>query len=379
MPGSTQPLWDSLASQVDSGWCPGLVAGVRIAGMTEVRAFGALDTAGTAPVTADTPFRISSLSKLIGGALALDLVAEGRLNLDDDVSRWLPGLGGLRVLASPDAPLSVTVPVRGPVTLRHLLTLTAGFGIDFEQTPYSAATRELLWGPNPPDMDPDTYLARLVELPLAAQPGQRWMYHSGADLLSVLLAKVAGKPVSELLAERVTGPFGLTGTGFPTGREQFPAVYRAEADRLVEAEDYRDVFSTPPRFESLAGGMVSTVPDYLAFLAALADDVLLPAGFAAEMASAQLVGSQRAGFAQLAGPEESWGYMTAVQTEPGAPWSEPGMWGWSGGSGTSAAVYPNGDIGVVFTQRFISGPNDSFDWFWKPFGTVRSPHRGSGS
>ncbi|MFF3039819.1 serine hydrolase, partial [Arthrobacter citreus] len=117
---------------------------------------------------------------------------------------------------------------------------------------------------------------------------------------------------------------------------------------------------------------VSTVPDYLAFLAALADDVLLPAGVAAELASDQLVGSQRAGFAEMAGPVQSWGYMTAVQTEPGDPWSEPGMWGWAGGSGTSAAVYPNGDIGVVFTQRFMSGPQDSFDWFWEPFGRVRA-------
>ncbi|MGW9405879.1 serine hydrolase domain-containing protein [Arthrobacter sp. NPDC055585] len=378
MPGSMQPLWDSLALQVESGWCPGLVAGVRIGGQTEVRAFGSLDTSGSAPVTPDTPFRISSLSKLIGGALALDQVAEGRLGLDDDVSRWLPGLGGLRVLASPDAPLSVTVPVRGPVTLRHLLTFTAGFGIDFGATPYSAATRDLLWGPNPPDMDPDTYLARLVELPLAAQPGQRWMYHSGADLLSVLLAKVAGKPVSDLLAERITGPLGLSATGFPSGGEQFPAAYLSEAGRLVEAEDYRDAFSIPPRFESLAGGMVSTVPDYMAFLAALADDVLLPAGVAAEMASDQLVGSQRGGFTEMSGPAESWGYMTAVQTEPGAAWSEPGMWGWAGGSGTSAAVYPNGDIGVVFTQRFMSGPQDTFDWFWEPFGQVRTAVRGGG-
>lgn len=376
MPGSTQPLWDSLAAQVESGWCPGLVAGVRIGGMTEVRAFGSLDTSGTAPVTPDTPFRIASLSKLIGGALALGLVAEGRINLDDDVSRWLPALGGLRVLASPDAPLSVTVPARGPLTLRHLLTLTAGFGIDFDETPYAAATRDLLWGPNPPYMDPETYLARLAELPLAAQPGQRWMYHSGADLLSVLLTKITDKTVSGLLAERITGPWGLTGTGFPTGHEQFPAVYHVDAGGLAEAEDYRDAFSAPPRFESLAGGMVSTVPDYLAFLAALADDVLLPAGFAAQMASDQLVGSQRAGFAQMAGPVDSWGYLTAVQTERGEPWTEPGMWGWSGGSGTSAAVYPNGDLGVVFTQRFLSGPQESFDWFWKPLGQVRAAVRG---
>ncbi|MFW0769281.1 serine hydrolase domain-containing protein [Arthrobacter koreensis] len=378
MPVSLQPLWDSLASQVESGWCPGLAAGVRIGGETEVRAFGTLDVQGTAPVRPNTPFRIASLSKLVGGALALDQVAEGRLTLDDDISRWLPGLGDLRVLASPDAPLSVTVPVRGPVTLRHLLTLTAGFGIDFGDTPYSRATRELLWGPNPPDMDPDTYLARLAELPLAAQPGQRWMYHSGADLLSVLLAKIAGKPLSQLLVERITGPFGLDGTGFPTGEENFPAVYQEEDGALVEAGAYRDAFSAPPQFESLGGGMVSTVPDYVAFLSALTDDVLLPAGTAASMAADHLTGSQRAGLTEMAGPGQGWGYMTAVQTEPGAAWSEPGMWGWAGGSGTSAAVYPNGDIGVVFTQRLMSGPQDSFDWFWEPLGRVRAALRSSG-
>lgn len=372
MPGSTQPLWEAMASQVSSGWCPGLVAGVRIGGHTEVRAFGTLAVAGTAAVTPDTPFRISSLSKLIGGALALDLVAEGRLGLDDDVSRWLPGLGALRVLASPDAPLAVTVPARSPVTLRHLLTLTAGFGIDFGQTPYAAATRELLWGPTPPDMDPDEYLSRLAALPLAAQPGQRWMYHSGADLLSVLVSRVAGKSVGEVLAERITGPLGLDHTGFPTGGEQFPAAYQFDGEALVEAGSYQDAFAAPPRFESLAGGLVSTVPDYLLFLAALADDVLLPAGLGAQMTSDQLTEGQRTGFAELAGPEESWGFMSAVQTGPGAGWSEPGMWGWAGGSGTSAAVYPNGDIGVVFTQRFMGGPQDSFDWFWEPFGSIRN-------
>ena len=192
MPGSTQPLWDALSAQVSSGWCPGLVAGVRIAGETEVRAFGALDTARTAPVLPSTPFRISSLSKLFGGALALDLVAEGRLRLDDDVSRWLPGLGGLRVLASPDAPLSVTVPVRGPVTLRHLLTFTAGFGIDFGETPYSAATRGLLWGPNPPDMDPDTYLAT---------PG--FGAAGGLPLALVALLGAETVPGAELVADAV--------------------------------------------------------------------------------------------------------------------------------------------------------------------------------
>ena len=371
MPGIAKPLWDRLAQTVSFGWCPGLVAGVRINGETEIFATGSLDMGGTALMDEDTPFRISSLSKPVGGALALSLLADGTLELDEDVSRMFPALGHLRVLATPDAPLSVSVPARGPITVRHLLTFTAGFGIDFAPTPYAAATRELLWGPNPPDLTPEEYLARLAALPLAHQPGDLWMYHACADLLSVVLAKAGDASVAQLLQERISKPFGLTGTGFPTGKEVFPAVYGEADGGLREMVSYRDAMAVPPKFESLAGGLVSTVPDYLRFLAQLADDAVLPAELRQQMTEDQLTSPQRAGMTEMSGPDESWGFMTAVQTGLGAPWSEPGMWGWAGGSGVSAAVYPNGDIGVVFTQRFMGGPQDSFDYFWEPFGELR--------
>ena len=187
------------------------------------------------------------------------------------------------------------------MTLRHLLTFTAGFGIDFGQTPYSAATRELLWGPNPPDMDPDTYLARLTELPLAAQPGQRWMYHSVPTCSRSCSGKLPASRFQTCSLSASPDRLAWPGPASPPAQKSSPPCTRLEDGELVEAEDYRDAFSVPPRFESLAGGMVSTVPDYLAFLAALADDVLLPAGAAAELASDQLVGSQRARFAQMAG------------------------------------------------------------------------------
>ncbi|KAD4059868.1 serine hydrolase [Arthrobacter yangruifuii] len=371
MPGIGAPLWDMLSETVESGWCPGLVAGVRIGGQTEFFAAGSLDFGRSEPMAEDTPFRISSLSKLFGGALALSLVADGTLDLDEDVSRLLPALGHLRVLATPDAPLTVSVPTRGPITLRHLLTFTAGLGIDFAPTPYAAATRDLLWGPNPPEVTPEEYVERVSRLPLAHQPGDLWMYHSCADLLSVVVAKAAGASVGELVEERISKPFGLAGTGFPTGEELFPTVYEAVDGELREAVSYRDALASPPLFQSLAGGLVSTVPDYLSFLAQLADDAVLPAGLREQMTENQLTSPQREGLAEMVGPDESWGFMTAVQTGPGASWSEPGMWGWAGGSGTSAAVYPNGDIGVIFTQRFMAGPQDDFGFFWKPFGALR--------
>lgn len=372
MPDIGAPLWDKLSETVESGWCPGLVAGIRVNGQTEIFATGSLDIEQSAPMTSDTPFRISSLSKLLGGALALSLVADGILDLEEDVSLMVPALGHLRVLATPDAPLTVSVPARGPITLRHLLTFTAGFGIDFGPTPYAAATRDLLWGPIPPDLTAEEYLARFTALPLAHHPGDLWMYHSCADLLSVVLAKAAGESVGKLLRERITEPFGLVGTGFPTGEEAFPAVYEPVEDGLLEAVSYRDALAGPPKFESLGGGLVSTVPDYVRFLAQLADDAVLPAELRQQMTDDQLTSPQRAGMIEMVGPDESWGFMTAVQTGRGAPWSEPGMWGWTGGSGTCAAVFPNGDVGVVFTQRFLTGPRDSFDYFWEPFGALRA-------
>ena len=376
MPETAAPLWDALAGTVRSGRFPGLVAGVRINGSTEIFAAGSLDFSRPEPMAEDTPFRISSLSKILGGALALSLVADGTLGLDDDVARWLPALANRRVLATPDAPLSVTVPARGPITVRHLLTFTAGLGIDFAPTPYAAATRELLWGPNPPDLAPEEFLARLAELPLARQPGERWMYHACADVLSVLLPAVTHLPLSQLVRERLSGPFHLPGTGFPTGAERFPTVYEADdGGGLREAAAYRDAMAGPPQFESLAGGMVSTVPDYLSFLSSLSGDTVLPPALRLQMTDDQLTSPQRAGMIELDGPDESWGFMTAVQIGPGASWSEPGMWGWAGGSGVSAAVYPDGDLGVVFTQRFVSGPQDNFDFFWEPLGALRASRR----
>lgn len=371
MSASTAPLQAALEETVASGWCPGLVAGVRRRGETEVFATGALSFGDGAPMLDGTPFRIASLSKPIGGALALSMVADGTLSLDAPVTRWLPELADPRVLARPDAELRFAVPARRPITVRDLLTFTAGMGIDFAPTPYAEATRDFIWGPNPPAMGPDEYLARLGALPLAHQPGERWMYHACADVLSVLLARAADRPLGTVLEERITGPLGMASTGFPTGTEALPTVYEPSAAGLVEAASYREALAGPPVFPSLAGGLLSSVPDYLAFLAALADDSLLPPGLRRQMTSGQLTPGQRAGLAEMSGEDQSWGFMVAVQTGRGEPWSEPGMWGWAGGSGTSAAVYPDGDIGVVFTQRFLAGPADSFDYFWEPFGRVR--------
>jgi CubicO group peptidase (beta-lactamase class C family) len=132
--------------------------------------------------------RIASVTKPMGGALTLSLIQDGVLGLDDPIGRWLPEAANPRVLVSPDAPLDRTTEAVRPVTVRHLLTATSGWGAVLEPTPLQAAMMDRGVFPSPmtPAMSGDEFVARVAELPLAFQPGDGWLYDTGVDLLGVL-------------------------------------------------------------------------------------------------------------------------------------------------------------------------------------------------
>jgi CubicO group peptidase (beta-lactamase class C family) len=137
---SLEHVWQVPDGHVASGRIPGYVGAVRIGGHIEVRAGGrrAVEPQ-SALMGADTLFRIASVTKPLGGALTLSLVQDGVLALDDPIARWLPEAANPRVLVSPDAPLDRTTHVRRPITIRHLLTMTSGWGAVLEETPLQAA------------------------------------------------------------------------------------------------------------------------------------------------------------------------------------------------------------------------------------------------
>jgi CubicO group peptidase (beta-lactamase class C family) len=360
-------VWQSLDATVASGWAPGIVAGVRHEGKNSFHATGFTSLEGTDPIRTTTPFRIASLSKLIGGTLAAMMIADGTLGTDDPVDRWLPELANPRVLAHPRAPLDQTVSSERPITIRHLLTMTNGMGFSFE--PSSATDEIMSWGigPIPPDLTPDDYMAKIASLPLAYQPGTRWMYHTGSDILGVLLARASGKPLHDLLRERITGPLGMNATDFWASGSTPATQYMPGPDGLVELTEFMDAFTSPPRFESLAGGLISTVEDYMTFLTALADEVLIPSNLFEQMTTDQLTSDQRLTAGGMLEPGTSWGWQTAVDIEVTTPWSAIGRFGWTGGSGTSAYLDPTRYlIGIVFTQRFMNGPDENFAYFWDP-------------
>jgi CubicO group peptidase (beta-lactamase class C family) len=209
-------------------------------------------------------------------------------------------------------------------------------------------------GPPKPDdfVDADTWIARFGELPLLAQRGERWLYNTGAHVLSVLCARALGTSYDEVLRTRIIDPLGMRDTGFYTddiGR--LATAYQPTADGLVVWDSPDGQWSRPPSFDDGAAGLLSTVDDLLAFARMLLDhgNPVLAADQVREMSRDDLTAEQReSGAAFLGG--RGWGLGTSVVRD--GPWA--GAIGWDGGLGTSFLVHPARDLVViVLTQRLF--------------------------
>lgn len=339
---------------------PGLVALVARGDHVHVETLGHLDVGGGRPVARDSIFRIASTTKPITAAATMAVAAEGLIGLDEPVDRLLPELADRHVLERMDGPLEQTVPADRAITTRDLLTFTFGFGMALDMFrsarpwPILAAEDELrlatLGPPNPAlQPDPDTWIANLGKLPLLAQPGERWLYNTGASVLGVLLARAAGEPFDEVLRTRVFEPLGMCDTGFFTSHtERLATAYRPTPAGLVVDDRPDGAWSTPPRFRDGGAGLVSTVDDLHAFARMLLADggQVLAANAVVAMTSDQLSDAQKAhgGLGPGFFDGRSWGFCQAVY--------EDGSFGWDGGLGTSWRVDPARDLVViVLTQR----------------------------
>ena len=348
-------------SHVGDTRAPGLVALVARGDEMVVEVFGDLAVGG-APVQRDSLFRIASTSKPITAAATLAVIEEGLIELDEPVDRLLPELADRRVLTRMDGPLDETVAAERAITTRDLLTFTNGFGMVTEMfmtgTPWPVveASRKLdlsTIGPPEPDVqpDPDTWIAGFGTLPLLAQPGERWMYNTGASVLGVLLARATGQPFAEVLRTRLFEPLGMRDTAFWTSEtDRLATAYGGKPEGLVVWDRPDGQWSRPPAFGDGAAGLICTADDLLAFSRMLLGGGAPVLGSEAvrAMCSDQLTESQKA-FGGL-GPgffaRKSWGYCQAVY--------DGGAFGWNGGLGTSWLADPSRDLTViVMTQRLF--------------------------
>ena len=379
---------DVMRGHVERGEMAGAVTLLCRHDEVHVEAIGARDLATAAPMQRDTIFRIASMTKPITAAAAVILVEEAKLRLDEPVERWLPELADRRVLRGIESPLDDTVPANRPITLRDLLTFRLGFGAvmvfpDVYPIQKAMAEAGLAPGPKPLAFPPDEFMARVGRLPLMHQPGEQWMYHTGSDILGVMIARAAGMSLGDFLEERIFAPLGMKDTGFcvPEAKlDRLATCYQSDAatGRLAVFDEARGgLWSRPPVFESGGGGLVSTADDYLAFGRMLlrygrhGADRILSRPAVELMTTDQLTPEQKAASPFVPGfwDTRGWGLGVSVITRRAGVGMSPGSFGWDGGFSTSGYSDPHEDmVGILLVQRMMTGPS-GFD-FHKDFWTL---------
>lgn len=248
-----------------------------------LRAYGQVDREAGRAMTPDTIFRIASMSKALTSVAVMMLYEEGRFMLNDPVSRYLPAFKQSMVAVPPPADAApgvkyVTVPAERPITIRHLLTHTAGltYGDGLASDDYRAAGLHgwYLAGKDEPIA---ACVDRLAALPLHGQPGAKWQYGYATDVLGRLIEVVSGQPLDRFMAERVFGPLKMTDTSFflpPEKIGRFAPVYGMEQGRLTlrEAAATSDYVVGPRKCFSGGAGLLSTITDYGRFLQMLLNE-----------------------------------------------------------------------------------------------------------
>jgi CubicO group peptidase (beta-lactamase class C family) len=353
---------DVLARYAQRGEVPGAVALLSRDGQTHVEKAG--------DVRADTIFRISSMTKPVTAVAAMMLVEECVLRLDDPVDEFLPELASRQVLTRTDAPLGETVPAARAITLRDLLTFRLGLGLVFGPPgtiPVADALGALGQGVPTPEKvpSPDEWMRLLGELPLIHQPGERWLYNTGSDVLGVLIARASGQRFEDFLRERIFVPLGMADTAFwvpPARLNRLPAEYATDftTGETVLFDPPDGQWAAAPSFPSGAGGLVSTIEDYASFAAMLRGGgeyrgarILSPPSVTL-MTSDHLTSAQKAvsGLAPGDFDNMGWGFGMSVVTRRTELYHSVGTYGWSGGLGTSWFNDPVEDLTVILmTQR----------------------------
>jgi CubicO group peptidase (beta-lactamase class C family) len=376
----TQALFDGL---VQSNKMPGIVGAFGIGDFpTQFVSAGKIADGANAPAAGpDSLWRIYSMTKPITGIAAMLLVEDGKISLDDPVSKYIPGFANMRVLTSPDTSLD-SVPAKNPILIRNLLTHTAGLGYNISAKGPLLKEYERL-GILPAQVNtqleakarttrPATlaeFANRVASTPLIAEPGTKWVYSIGLDVMGAVIEKASGMPFDRFVQTRLLDPLGMTST--------YWSVPASEAGRLstnyVFVGDNRtpidpgatSVYLQPPSFPYGGAGLVSSARDYDRFLhmlsnggtldgkqvmkpetAALAMSNLLPPGVAFGGIGGGTGGAMSAKMGFGAG-----GSVYLEDAPNGGP--SKGTYGWGGAAGTIAWVDPARKMrGTVMVQYF---------------------------
>jgi CubicO group peptidase (beta-lactamase class C family) len=367
------------AGYVDRGRLPGwLISVSRHGKLAHVSTCGHRDVEAGLPVEPDTMWRIYSMTKPITSVAAMMLYEEGRFQLTDPVSRYIPAFADARVFAGGSDISYLTEPVTEPMRIWHLLTHTSGLTYGFHRShPVDAIYRAsgFEWG-SPRDLDLAGICDRYAAMPLLFQPGSEWNYSVSTDVLGRLVEITSGQRLDEFFAERIFGPLGMTETAFWAGPELAgrlgPIYTRGPERKAIPMDAMSKAAFSAPRYLSGGGGLVSTAADYNRFMAMLLSRPDSPAG---ELDGTRLLGPRtvaymtrnhlpggadldtfgRALYAESVFAGVGFGLGFAVQLDPAASRTlcSAGEFNWGGAASTTFWVDPAEELTVSFFTQFM--------------------------
>ncbi len=352
---------------IESGTIAGATAFVgNRAGTISSHTAGLCDPATGAPMKVDTIFQIASMTKAITSVAAMQLVEQARLSLDGPIETILPELARPQVITGFDDAGNATLRrAARPITLRHLLTHTSGFGYAFMSADMLHA-----FGPAGPPA-PGTIAS--ITSPLLFDPGERWEYGISTDWVGRAVEAVSGQSLGNYMAEAILGPLGMANTGFKLSDAQMARrvtlLSRGEGAALTPFP--AEMNGGPDaEFDSGGGGLMSSGPDYLRFVRMILNGgsldgvTILKPETIAEMRRNQ-IGPLRAGKMDSVMPmfshpydgfpdmHSGWGLGFLINPERGPNGRAPGSLAWAGIANSYYWIDPASDITGVLMMQFL--------------------------
>ena len=336
------------------------------------RAVGWADKEAGTKMAPDTIFRIASQTKALTSVAILALMEEGKIGLTDPVSRYIPSFANSKVAVGNGARVD-TVPARRPITVRDLLTHTAG--ISYGTEPIIAAQYEAKglgpaagygWFTADKDEPICASMERLGTLPFVAQPGEAWVYGYNTDILGCLVEKTSGMPLDEFIRTRITAPLGMKDTQFflpPAQRARLAAVYSSGSDGFVKrAPDGprgQGAYVDGPR-KSFAGGagLLSTARDYARFLEMIRRGGAIDGVRILSPRTVALMTSNQVGTLHS---QTGLGFGLGFETTDryGANGMDSvGSYGWAGAYSSTYRVDPDARLVIVFMVQILPNTTD---------------------
>ena len=363
-------------------WRDALVSGGRFAGVSTLVArrgqvahwgmSGLADRERGVRMSPDTIFRIYSMSKPITSVAIMMLYEEGRFQLDDPISRFLPAFKGSRVAVGGSRGKVETVPAERDINFRDLLTHTSGLTYGFmEATPVDALYRDSkLADFGHPDGELMATVEKLAALPLIAHPGREWNYSVSTDVLGALVQAISGQSFGSFLQERILGPLGMDDTGFIVPEEKrgrFAANYvpHPKGGVMLFDDPATSRYLGDRKMESGGGGLASTTGDYLKFCTMLRNkgvlgDVRLLGRKTVELMTMNHLRGDMGDMGQARFSESSYlgigfglGFSVMIDPAKAQILGTPGEYAWSGAASTAFWIDPVEDMIVIMMTQLM--------------------------